>query len=209
MKVIGLIGIDKYDIIHYLAKLLHTLGQRVLVIDGSSRKAVTATLPAQGTVFDFGGVDFVAGFDKAKANVRLSDYDFVIIDFGFSVGSKLILKCDEVWLITDEQKHNIINLQNVKLSPKQPRFVVIRSDTPNKLHSYFLQLLAPLGVTQNTVYHIMETKGSRHNRLQIMYQNIISMRGVSDDMLYVLTLMLAPYFSEREINMAIRNVRRK
>lgn len=209
MKVIGLVGIDKYDIIHYLAKVLHNLGQKVLVIDGSSRKAVTATLPAQGAVFDFGGVDFVSGLDKAKANVRLSNYDFVIIDFGFQMGNKLILKCDEIWLITDEQKHNIVNLQNVRLLPSQPRFAVIRSDTPNKLHSYFLQLLAPLGITQNTLYRITETKESRRNRLQIMYQNVVSMRNLGDDMLHVITLMLTPYFSEREINAAIREVRRK
>lgn len=209
MKVLGLIGVDKYDLIHYLAKLLQRLGQKVLVIDGSSRKALTATLPMQNTVFDFGGVDFVSGLDKAKANVHLNDYDFVIIDFGFQIGNKLIAKCDEIWMISDEQKHNIINLQNVKLSPQQPRFAVIRSETPNKLNNYFLQLLAPLGITQNTMYKITENKESRRNRMRIMYQNIVSMKTLGDDILHVISLMITPYFTEREINAAIKSVRRE
>ena len=93
MKKIGFIGAyDKTDLIVYVAKILTTLNQKVLVIDSTvnqkARYVVPAINPATTYITDFEGVDIAVGFSKIeniKKYLGLSEeqemeYDIVLVD---------------------------------------------------------------------------------------------------------------------------------
>lgn len=205
MKFIGFLGIDKYDIIHYTAKVLHKLGKETLLIDASARKALTASIPMTSeTVFDYKGVDFVPSLAAAKKYVNLRDYDYVLIDFGFQKDNPLIHKCNEIWLVSDEQKHNIMHLRSIRLEDTQPRFLILREHSYMRVHDYLVQLLKPLGIHKNTAFIIKEDAESYKRMMECMYNDYISMKKVSPEMINVIKNILAQDFSESDLNKALR-----
>lgn len=93
MKKIGFIGAyDKTDLIVYIAKILTTLSNRILVIDATvnqkARYVVPAINPATTYITDFENVDIAVGFSKLediKKYLSLSEsleeeYDIILID---------------------------------------------------------------------------------------------------------------------------------
>lgn len=93
MKKIGFIGAyDKTDLIVYIAKILTTLNQKVLVIDSTvnqkARYIVPAINPSATYITDFEDIDIAVGFTKIediKRYLGLSEgqemeYDIVLID---------------------------------------------------------------------------------------------------------------------------------
>lgn len=205
MKFIGFIGIDKYDIIHYTARVLKNLGKEILLIDASERKALTASIPLTAeTIFDYNGIDFVSSLGAAKKYAVLSNYDYVLIDFGFQKNNPLIHKCNEIWLVSDMQKHNIMHLRSLKLQHTQPRFLILRDRGYTKILDYLVQLLKPLSIQKNTVFIIKEDENSYRRMLDCMYNDKILMRKISRDIIEVIKNILAQDFTEPEINRALR-----
>ena len=203
MKFIGFLGIDKYDIIHYTSKILNKLGVSTLMIE-----ALSASIPMPSeSIFDYNGVDFVPSLAAAKKHADLRDYDYVLIDFGFQRNNPLIHKCDEIWLVSDMQKHNIMHLRNLRLNPRQPRFLILRDRAYMRIIDYLVQLLKPLGINKNTVFVLKEDENSYKRMLDCMYDDKISMKKISQDMVEVLKNILAQEFTEPEIKKALRACR--
>lgn len=93
MKKIGFIGVyDKIDLIIYIAKIITTLGKKVLVIDSTinqkARYVVPVINPTVKYITEFEEIDIAVGFDnmeEIKQYLSISDggnldYDFVLID---------------------------------------------------------------------------------------------------------------------------------
>lgn len=93
MKKIGFIGAyDKTDLIVYIAKILTTLNQKVLIIDSTVNQKVRYVVPAINPsttyITDFEDIDIAVGFTKIediKRYLGLSEgqemeYDIVLID---------------------------------------------------------------------------------------------------------------------------------
>lgn len=93
MKKIGFIGAyDKTDLIIYIAKILTTLGKKMLVVDstiiGKARYVVPVINPTKTYITEFEGVDIAVGFsnmEEIRKYLGVSDkeeleYDIVLID---------------------------------------------------------------------------------------------------------------------------------
>lgn len=93
MKKIGFIGAyDKIDLIIYVAKILVTLGKRVLVIDATinqkARYVVPVINPSRTYVTEYEEIDIAVGFkdlDDIKSYLGLSEtqemeYEYIFID---------------------------------------------------------------------------------------------------------------------------------
>ena len=93
MKKIGFIGAyDKTDLIIYVAKILETLNQKVLVIDATinqkARYVVPVISPTTEYVTDYEDIDIAVGFsneESIKRYLGLADdqemeYDMVLVD---------------------------------------------------------------------------------------------------------------------------------
>ena len=93
MKKIGFIGAyDKIDYIIYVAKILTTLGKKVLIIDSTinqkARYVVPVINPTISYVTEFEEIDIAVGFgtlEEIKKYIGVSnnqklDYDYILID---------------------------------------------------------------------------------------------------------------------------------
>ena len=115
MKNIGFIGgYDKTDLIIYIAKVLVSLGNKVLVIDSTvnqkAKYVVPVIKPTTSYVTDFEGIDVAVGFDSKEEiksylgtpqNNEL-DYDIALIDIDKteSVQSYKILEAERNYFVT-------------------------------------------------------------------------------------------------------------
>lgn len=93
-KIIGFIGyVDKSEFLINLSKVMHIMGKRVLVVDGTSEHRIKYTIPSfdvaeDETITTFDGTDFAVGFKSIEAIKNYictktsvaDDYDYVIID---------------------------------------------------------------------------------------------------------------------------------
>lgn len=93
-KIIGFIGyVDKSEFLINLSKVMHIMGKRVLVVDGTSEHRIKYTIPTidvatKESITHFDGTDFAVGFKSiediknyicTKTSIA-DDYDYVLLD---------------------------------------------------------------------------------------------------------------------------------
>ena len=116
--VSGFVGTNSYDLIHYLSRVSRALKKRCLLIDCSDNLALSYTIrnpivPA-GSIVDYRGVDFIGH----PSSLSLVDsYDYVFIDFGFSLDDEFIDESDGIFVVTDHQLQNVMQLKDLELDP--------------------------------------------------------------------------------------------
>ena len=93
MRKIGFVGVwDKTNLMLNIAKLLQSLGYKILIIDSTSvqkaRYVVPSIMPTVSYITDFHAIDVAAGFKSLKDIAEYSgieekklDYDVALIDF--------------------------------------------------------------------------------------------------------------------------------
>ena len=93
-KIIGFIGyVDKSEFLINIAKVMHIMNKRVLVVDGTSEHRIKYTIPSfdvgsEESLTHFDGVDFAVGFKSIEEIKKYicqktsiaEDYDYVLID---------------------------------------------------------------------------------------------------------------------------------
>jgi hypothetical protein len=139
-RKIGFIGIDKYDYILYLARVLNKLEKKVLTIDYSENQALTSCIPLpkglDNKIVDYRGVKFTNNLEyKEEPNV----FDFILIDYGFNSSFNFnISECDFVVCVTDFQIHNINILKNNLHIKELKKCLVIKDITKCKIKPTFV-----------------------------------------------------------------------
>lgn len=99
MKEIGFIGAyDKIDLVIYIAKILTTLGKKILIVDSTrlqkARYVVPVIKPTVKYITEFEEMDIAVGFtdiEDIKRYLGLSDeqqfeYDYIFVDTDNSEG---------------------------------------------------------------------------------------------------------------------------
>jgi len=144
-KVIGFVGSEQFDLILYLSRVLKNLDKKVLLIDFSQDFKLSACIPFSkqmlaknknnSKVIDYSGVDIIMKGEEEK-NISFymgSDYDFILVDFGFNLKDKNIMKCNDLFLVTDFYKTNVSKFNNSLLDEFQNKFLVFRDVVDGKL----------------------------------------------------------------------------
>lgn len=114
-NVIGFAGIDKYEFILYLSRIIFHLGKKVLLVDYSESEALYQCIPVPESLREVGcsihyrGIDFVLG--KYYHEDLGLNYDVVIMDLGFQEMADVVSECTSLFYVTDLQLHNIRNLR--------------------------------------------------------------------------------------------------
>ena len=110
---IGFAGIDKQDIILYLARILYHAGKRVLIVDQSETQAVTECIPCPDgldqTIIEYRGIYFLRAQKREEdwsSILGKKGYDFILTDYGFHPDARAFSVSDHIICVTDQQKHN-------------------------------------------------------------------------------------------------------
>jgi hypothetical protein len=210
-KMIGFVGIEKYEIIHYLSRILFHLQQKVLLLDQSSERALACSIPVlypgNKEIMDYNGVDVAEGLSTEA--IGWLDYDYILVDLGFQVKHPLLAVCDEVYLVSDLQLHNIRNLSALSLEKHQERFLILKTFFANQINPrYIYEEMTPLMIREENSYALSLEEKDYENCLQCQYQNRISIKRISKGMKRMLCEMLSADFTKVQIDRAFRMAER-
>lgn len=206
-KIIGFVGIEKYEIIHYLSRILIHLNQKILLADQSEERALACSIPVPfsdtGEIIDYNGVDVSLGL-KAE-ELRCMDYNYILVDFGFYVQHPMLNICDEVYLVSDLQLHNIRSLSAMQLEKHQHRFLILKTFLGNKVNPcYIFEEMRNLMIREENSYALPMEERDYENCLNCQYENQISMKKLSRYVKQLLYEILLPDFSKNQLDRAFR-----
>jgi hypothetical protein len=108
-NIIAYIGIDNFDNIIYLSRILMKLGKKVLIVDHSETRSLTFTIPqpegvsCEQNIVTYQRVDFTA---MTITKDMVAAYDDILIAFGFMEPMPDIEFCNRIVLVTNLYRFN-------------------------------------------------------------------------------------------------------
>lgn len=186
-NIIGFLGIEAYDLILYLAKMLQYLGKKILVIDHSESGALTCCIPIPDTLDPKSEIISCLGMDFIKNRSALNfqrDYDYILIDFGFNINQKEIENCTFCCLVTDRQQHNIQRLAKLKLY--QEASIIIKDTIRDDFADYLMEKLKDKKQWLKNCYYLYADERDKENMIGLQYHNNIHFKKQSGQLKYVL-----------------------
>lgn len=132
-NVVAYIGIDHFDIVLYLSRILSKLNRKVLVIDHTETQAVISAIPKpvgleEHNYITYRGVDYTS---VRLENDNMNYYDDILITYGFQPDANEIKYCTRLVFVTDLYLYNHNRLQYIEgkgLTSKEiERRVLIRN----------------------------------------------------------------------------------
>lgn len=201
-KIIGLVGIEKYDIVRGLSCMLKGMGNRVLVVDMTRLQHTMNSIPAfahQGLV-EFGEVHFGGGLAVAEVNTWIADgnYDYILLDA--DLGEELLrsFACDRMFYITDCLKNHIDCIGEQICFSRNHSILVIRDMVfPNMIRSY-LQTLLVAGVSEEQIILIQENLNERIWRLKMPCQYHLLTKAMSKQYMQLFYQLLSTIIPIKE-----------
>lgn len=205
--MIGLLGSDKSEIIHYFSRVLKNLGKKVLLVDWSETKALhysisyPMALSIEDAVIDYRGVFYT---NKKEITKTEQNYDYIIADFGYELNHPEIKKCNELWIVTDPQIHHVKHLLSLELPKEMNRTLVIKDLVRGKIgKSYILNELKNLEVTDKNTYVLYFDEDDYKTAVDCQYNQVIRFDKVGREILDFFEDILSDY-SEKEVKKAFK-----
>lgn len=206
-KIISFVGVDKYELERYLAKMLFQLGYKVLMIDLSETRALSESLyDMEGLgceitmpcILEHKGIDFVPWFEDWQLYSEFinpylyqmnNEYDYVIVDFGFLIGHSAISRSHMLFLVTDMQKHNFNKIRLLFAGLELPKIIVIKDIVPCKINAKNL-MLEDISGTKNQIHYLEYDVNDKSTRLLLQYTRTANLKKLSKKVREVLFQVL-------------------
>lgn len=177
---IGFYGIEAFDIIQYLSRVMKHLGKKVLLVDQSAEKALmhSVSMPAEFMdKADYRGIGFLNDWLKEELNRA----DIVLVDMG-KTGNR-IKECDTVYFVTDYELHNIHRIKNIRLRETNlpdKQYLIIRDLTNTRKVSYVKEQCG-FEDRGDFIYYIADDLMNYRLRLKCQYNNVFYFHKLSPD----------------------------
>lgn len=206
-KLIGFVGIEKYDIIYYLASVISALNKSVLVVDSSDEESLKTTIPTifleENDVFHYKNMDVV--LDPKTTSVDFNSYDYVLIDFGFDVKNKTLITMNEIYMVTDLQMHHAHEFKDLELGLYQERFLIVRDSLKYKsIDRYILQEFDSKSIGLHNSFALRLDEQDKLRMLDCMYNDSFKFNDISSSFQNLLYAILSPDVSEKEFLKAFK-----
>ncbi|MGN0243130.1 MAG: hypothetical protein ACI4CT_03600 [Lachnospiraceae bacterium] len=203
-RIMGFVGIEKYDIMLYLSRILYHLGQRVLLLDQSMEHGLRYSIPetgfCEGRIVDYRGIDFGMNLPM---EVYISEYDYILADFGFNLEHQDIVLCTEIYIVSDMQLHHIKSLSQLHLMNTQNRYLILKDRIPYKVRDeYVYEELGPLMLNENNSYSVYMNERDYQSRLNCQYDDSVPLKNVSKHIKNLLYDILLLDFDKSKIDIA-------
>jgi hypothetical protein len=200
--LIGFVGSDKAEIIHYISRVLHQLKQKVLLVDYCETRALSYSVPnvEEIALFDYRGIDVTS-----KTNIPFSNYNFVLIDFGFHLTHSLLHSCNAIVIVSDLQIHNVKRLTPLKIKKGQARYLFIKDIVKGKIGSkYICNQLSHLALNQLNCVEFYYDEKDLKTMLNCEYNQIFTFKRISWEQKQAIVTLLSQYFEIKEINKSFK-----
>lgn len=213
-KVLGFVGIESYDLVHLLGQTITKLGRAVIIVDCSEFGDFVSTVPYgvdDGCVVEYCDMTIARGIALDEIITDDTDeYDYAIIYFGSSIKHPDIELCEEVYLVTDFQKHNINRLLQVVLDNEQCRFLIYRNRVSTKIDiTYVINTLKSLEVDEDTTYVLDDEQEDYDNMVMLQYDSVLNGVSISSGIKDFIVDVLKVDFTQKMIQGAIKKLNRR
>lgn len=209
-KIIACLGVDHYDIVHYLASVGKELGKSVLVVDLTERQSMMATIPTAGfgTISEeYGGIEFTNSKEVLAKQAKRFNYVFVYFGMDFKVIPNWV---EEVYCVTDCQKHNIAAFEGLQLSDQQYRNLILRGSISTRaFKEYAIASLNHLHFNPEETVELPFTESDLEALLAVQYYSDYRFMRMSTELQEFIVRFFSVDFSEKEIATAIKNVSKR
>lgn len=212
IRLSGFVGIESYDLIWYLTKVARTMGKQVLLVDNSTDYSLAFSIPGLmeapiGTLFDYNGVSAVV-CDNSFQSVWEDQFDYIFVYFGKNT-SRFADECDEIFLVTDYQKHNIEFIKNVQLQEDQFAFLVIRDRISSKITPGYVQYeMSNRRFQSSEVILIEDTLEDLENKVLLQHNAVKKLKRFSQSIQEFIITVLGADDEVHTIKTAIKMLRR-
>jgi len=213
-NVIGFIGIDNYDIILYLSRILNTIGKKVLIIDYSYTDALTTCIPVPeglnvyDDIIDYRDVDYTK---KCFEEDYLNEYDDILINFGFHYIEHVAAVCNYIIYSTDLQKHNIDSLRSIPFIRDGKKQLIIRDMVDSKINPTYIIDLLQMEFLKDDVYGFELDALDMKYKILIQYDTIFEFKRITKYLKSYLTdtlKKLYPNIAHKELREALKKAER-
>lgn len=204
-KTLGFVGIESYDVMLTLTALLKELGLSVALQDLSYDKSLVYSIPGLN---DCDGSKVCEWHDclVADGEYDFPETDYLLIYFGRNLNNTD--QCDEIYAVTDQQNHNIEFLKQLELNGDQYPVVIYRHFQTKIKKSYVAYELQFLELEENALLEMLDTEQTIEMKVAMQYNVDKCIRKVSQDTLNVCKFIVATDFSEKQVESAVRVVKK-
>lgn len=226
-RLIGFVGIDKYDIICYLARVLQKLKKRVLLVDASEEMALTESIPEPKrsekpddaadfkAVMEYRGIHYLnygsynSFVIEALAQQYREDgfYDCVLIDFGFRTNHNLVTQCDIMIGVTDQRIHNVRRLSLLPDTQGQKKVLLLRDYCSSGIPEKVILRTLRYQKSECEVLYLYLNERDTALKLTSRYPGLATFRSISAEgkaTMKRLLLLLFPKVGGMELTRAYR-----
>lgn len=214
-KKIGFLGINSYDMIAYLTRILVKLetikNGNIACIDATLDKSLVGSIPnieGYEHVIDYRGIDYL--LDDKISKIKQEEYQYIFYDFGKNKHHKQLNECGVLYLVTDLQKQNIEFFQNLNIDLRISLYVIIRDVVPGKINEkYVIHQMQQYGNSILKSYIIKFDYIDYSNKLIMQHNNIFKFNRLSNSYKDVLIDMVEQLCEEVEQNSSILKALKK
>ena len=219
-RIIGFFGVDKYDIILYLSRIIYQLNQKVLLLDGSENKALTYSVPMPSNILyeenesfivTYRGVDFAynAPMTREQLVEYQEEYDVILIDFGFEK-HKLLHNCTHVVFVIDQKLHNLLRVKDISVPKECKKFLIFYVIYGCKISLYYAMDEIFLEIPKGHIFEVSQESVDLKHSIDCQYNDVIRFHKLTkpyQKLLHSIVASLYPEYNAKEKTKAFQKAK--
>ena len=217
-NVVAYVGVDNFDIILYVSRILIKLGRKVLVVDHSETNSIKYSIPKpEGVDVTMDVITFrhveVTLMEVSKELAE--QFDDILIAYGFNWPENDIKLCNKIIYVTDMYRYNLkrlnlLSYEEVMLSSVEKR-LLIRSVMDTMLDiSYFTHEINKQ-IERDNISYLYQNEQDDSNALLCHTNQVVRFHKITKQLkMYLLKeiRLMYPDITKKQLKDAYRKARR-
>lgn len=168
--IYSFVGVECYDIIIYMARILSAKKSSVLIVDNSESKSLAVCVPggfeaSPRTLVDYKGITLV----KDLMNIPSNKFDVVLVYYGRH-GKFVAQNSTETFIVLDYQKHSALSILDTEYPDDVPVTVIYRDQAFTKItKDAIVTYLEELDFQIDDSLYVEDTAEDIENRVLCQY----------------------------------------
>lgn len=208
-KIIGFLGVDKYDIILYLSRILYKLNKKILLLDCSENRALTYSIPMPNHILCEGDDSYIVnyrGIDCASNSVITQEimekykqeYHVILMDFGFQENHELVENCTHIVLVLDQKLHNLKRIRQFSLPKECEKFLIFYEVYGCKISlNYIIEELV-FDIPEDNIYEVFQDSVDIKRSIDCQYNDVIRFHKLTKPYQKLLHSIVATLYPENK-----------
>lgn len=214
-NIVAYIGIDNFDHILYLSRILSHLGKKVLLIDHSDTLSLKYSIPmpdgldCSSDMVDYKHVEFTTSEISEEIKEK---YDDIIIFCGFNPREEDINSCNRVVFVTDQYRYNYDRVSSLypndsNVSQIEPELLV-KEATTSKITANVITDHMGITFSPNNISVLYFDEQDYNNSLICHFNQSFQFKKISKQLQDYLIREVSRFYPESSIKDIISSYKR-